>query len=104
VDGRDYATSLQLAKLLDAFQHFLIEDPPIRYRAFYPDTWISIDLIEGKSPVRKMTAAVGQSYAAIGAMGPWRKIIHLKDSVGEFRKMDEESVTISRAHRFSQNE
>ena len=35
-------------------------DPPIRYRKNVPDTWISLELIEGKNhQVRKMTAAVG---------------------------------------------
>jgi 23S rRNA pseudouridine2457 synthase len=35
-------------------------DPPIRFRKTVPDTWIALELIEGKNrQVRRMTAAVG---------------------------------------------
>ena len=35
-------------------------DPPIRFRKNVPDTWIAMELVEGKNhQVRKMTAAVG---------------------------------------------
>jgi len=35
-------------------------DPPIRFRKNVPDTWIGLELIEGKNhQVRRMTAAVG---------------------------------------------
>lgn len=35
-------------------------DPPIRFRKLVPDTWISLELTEGKNrQVRRMTAAVG---------------------------------------------
>ncbi len=35
-------------------------DPPIRFRKNVPDTWIALELIEGKNhQVRRMTAAVG---------------------------------------------
>ena len=35
-------------------------DPPIRFRKNVPDTWIELELIEGKNhQVRRMTAAVG---------------------------------------------
>ena len=35
-------------------------DPPIRFRKNVPDTWIALELIEGRNhQVRKMTAAVG---------------------------------------------
>ena len=35
-------------------------DPPIRFRKNVPDTWIALELIEGKNhQVRRMTAAIG---------------------------------------------
>ena len=35
-------------------------DPPIRFRKNVPDTWIALELVEGKNhQVRRMTAAVG---------------------------------------------
>ena len=35
-------------------------DPPIRFRKNVPDTWIGLELIEGRNhQVRRMTAAVG---------------------------------------------
>jgi 23S rRNA pseudouridine2457 synthase len=35
-------------------------DPPIRFRRTVPDSWIALELTEGKNrQVRRMTAAVG---------------------------------------------
>jgi 23S rRNA pseudouridine2457 synthase len=60
VDGKLYNT-------LPAVAHKMLEqpavpdrNPPIRYRANIPATWLSLTLTEGKNrQVRKMTAAVG---------------------------------------------
>jgi 23S rRNA pseudouridine2457 synthase len=60
VDGKDYKTKAALAKILDPPPILPERNPPIRYRASIPDTWIELTLIEGKNrQVRKMTAAVG---------------------------------------------
>jgi 23S rRNA pseudouridine2457 synthase len=62
-------------------------DPPIRYRASIPDSWIEMTLIEGRNrQVRRMTAAVGLPTlrlvrVAIGSLkldglrpGTWREL------------------------------
>ena len=62
-------------------------DPPIRVRKSIPDTWLALELIEGKNrQVRRMTAAVGHPTlrlirARIGdfplgdlAPGQWREL------------------------------
>jgi 23S rRNA pseudouridine2457 synthase len=62
-------------------------DPPIRFRKNVPDTWLSLELVEGKNrQVRRMTAAIGHPTlrlirARIGrftlgnlAPGTWREL------------------------------
>lgn len=62
-------------------------DPPIRYRKNVPDSWIELELVEGKNrQVRRMTAAVGHPTlrlmrVQIGAFrlgdlapGTWREL------------------------------
>ena len=60
VDGRPYSTKPAIAKLVELEPELPERNPPIRYRAAIPTSWISLTLIEGKNrQVRKMTAAVG---------------------------------------------
>jgi 23S rRNA pseudouridine2457 synthase len=48
------------AYLLDPRPDVPPRDPPIRFRKNVPDTWIGLELVEGKNhQVRRMTAAVG---------------------------------------------
>lgn len=56
----DYSTLPALARRLDSPPSLPPRDPPIRIRKTVPDSWISIELTEGKNrQVRRMTAAVG---------------------------------------------
>ena len=48
------------AFILDPQPSVAPRDPPIRFRKNVPDTWIALELVEGKNhQVRRMTAAVG---------------------------------------------
>jgi 23S rRNA pseudouridine2457 synthase len=75
------------ARLLDPPPAIAPRDPPIRVRKSIPDTWLALELIEGKNrQVRRMTAAVGHPTlrllrARIGnfslgdlAPGTWREL------------------------------
>jgi len=56
----DHQTLPCRAWLLDPQPQLPPRDPPIRVRKTIPDSWIAIELTEGKNrQVRKMTAAVG---------------------------------------------
>ncbi len=56
----DYTTLPARARRLDPGPALPPRDPPIRVRKTVPDSWIAIELIEGKNrQVRRMTAAVG---------------------------------------------
>jgi len=60
IDLGDYRTLPCRARRLDPAPNLAPRDPPIRVRKTVPDTWISVELTEGKNrQVRRMTAAVG---------------------------------------------
>ena len=56
----DYRTLPCSARLLDPAPVLPPRDPPIRVRKNIPDSWIALELTEGKNrQVRRMTAAIG---------------------------------------------
>jgi 23S rRNA pseudouridine2457 synthase len=60
VDGRSYSTRPALAEIFATPPPVPDRQPPIRYRARIPTTWIKLVLREGKNrQVRKMTAQTG---------------------------------------------
>lgn len=74
-------------RLLDNPPDFPARVPPVRYRATIPDSWLELQLTEGKNrQVRRMTAAVGYPTLrlvriAIGALlldelqpGEWKEL------------------------------
>ncbi|GAB3227809.1 pseudouridine synthase [Algoriphagus aestuariicola] len=92
VDGKDYHTKPALAKILDPAPKLPERNPPIRYRASIPDTWIELTLIEGKNrQVRKMTAAVGFPTLRLVRFAMEKITIEGFES-GEVREMDQQSI------------
>jgi len=87
VDLGDFVTQPAKAKIIDEPANLWPRNPPIRYRAKIPTSWIELTLREGKNrQVRRMTARVGFPTlrlvrAAIGNVsvaglppGEWREI------------------------------
>jgi 23S rRNA pseudouridine2457 synthase len=87
VDLGDFVTQPADALLIDEPENLWPRDPPIRYRAKIPTSWLALTLREGKNrQVRRMTAKVGFPTlrlirAAIGhinvaglALGEWREV------------------------------
>ncbi|HEY4802731.1 MAG TPA: pseudouridine synthase [Paraburkholderia sp.] len=74
VDLGDFVTQPCRAKVIAAPENLWPRNPPIRYRAAIPTTWVEIAISEGKNrQVRRMTAAVGYPTlrlvrVAIGAL------------------------------------
>lgn len=66
--------------------------PPIRYRASIPATWIELKITEGKNrQVRRMTAAVGYPTLRLirYAVGPWT-LIGIEP--GKWKKIQQEII------------
>ena len=74
IDLAEFRTRPCQARLLEPAPSVPPRDPPIRHRKNVPDTWIALELTEGKNrQVRRMTAAVGH---------PTLRLIRVR--IGEF--------------------
>ena len=74
VDLKDGPASALSASIIDEPNELWPRDPPIRYRASIPDTWIELCIDEGRNrQVRRMTATVGLPTLRLirWRVGPW---------------------------------
>lgn len=91
VNGKSYLTHPCEIVLIDAPNNIPDRQPPVRYRASIPTSWIKITLAEGKNrQIRKMCAAAGYPVLRLIriSFGKYALTKLLPGSVMQIRKKD----------------
>jgi 23S rRNA pseudouridine2457 synthase len=92
VDLKDGPAKAMTARAIAGPENLWERNPPIRYRASVPDSWIELVITEGRNrQVRRMTAAVGLPTLRLirYSVGPW-SIEGLQP--GDWRKISSEDA------------
>lgn len=92
VDLGDFVTQPAGARLIETPENLWARDPPIRYRAKIPTSWLEITLREGKNrQVRRMTARVG--FPTLRLVRASIGNVHVQGlALGESREVDAASL------------
>ena len=90
--GEIYRTKRAKASVLSSLPDVPERNPPIRFRINVPDSWISLQLTEGKNrQVRRMTASVGLPTLRLVRWS--MEDLDIRDyQVGEVRQLEQEEI------------
>jgi 23S rRNA pseudouridine2457 synthase len=92
VDGKSYRTKSCKSEIIESPSDLWERNPPVRFRATIPTSWIKIILSEGKNrQIRKMTASVGFPTLRLIRVAIENLSIG-KLSPGEFIKMEKSDI------------
>jgi len=94
---KDGPTRPAKARLMDEPEGLWPRDPPIRFRAKIPTTWLQLTLSEGRNrQVRRMTASVGHPTLRLirYGVGPWT-LEGLAPGMSQIVQIDKEALMVS---------
>ncbi len=94
IDKKDYTTLPARVRLLPKAPDVPEREPPVRFRKAVPDSWLEIELKEGKNrQVRRMCAKVG--FPVLRLIRTRIESLELKGmKAGEVREMEKDKIYI----------